>query len=255
MTTPATPQARLFEKLDRDEFDSDRLARSPIGTFAVVGVLLHAPGAFIRDLGFDRNLKRYLACLLATTALSSAAYGAILGLFSPGVQTLYAALKLPAVVLGTSLLCTPTFYVFNAILGSKFTLRQTASAVLFLSASTSLVLMAFAPIAWFFTVSTGGPGFLGLLHALIFYVAATYGIRSLNQARKYLSHLDQTQTPIHGGFLLLWFVIVLFVALQMAYSLRPFLEPLPDHRFFTGERGLFFEAFRFPWPVAAESLH
>ena len=28
----------------------------------------------------------------------------------------------------------------------------------------------------------------------------------------------------------------------MAYYLRPFLAPLPDHRFYTGERGLFMEA-------------
>jgi hypothetical protein len=146
-------------------------------------------------------------------------------------------------MLGTAFLCTPTFYVFNAILGSKFTLKQTVAAILFLAALSALVLMAFAPIAWFFTVSTGGIGFLTSLHLFILHVAVSYGVRSLNQARKYLSHLDETQTPIHGGFLILWFVIVLFVALQMAYYLRPFFEPLPDHRFFTGERGLFLDVF------------
>jgi hypothetical protein len=246
MDTPATPNARLFEKFDRDEFDSDRLSISPLGIFAVAGVLLRTPGAFLRDLGFDRNLKRYAASLVATTALFSAAYGAILGLFDPGLQTLYAAAKMPLVVLGTAALCTPTFYVFNAILGSKFTFRQSASAILFLSASTALVLVAFAPIAGFFTVSTGGPGFLTFLHVVIFYIAATYGVRSLNQARKYLAHIDGTHTPIHGGFLFLWFLIVLFVALQMAYYLRPFLSALPDHRFFTGQRGLFFDALSVP---------
>jgi hypothetical protein len=242
MTAPLTPEARLFDKLDRDEFNSDSLTRGLSGPFSVVGAILRAPGAFVRDLRGDRNLTGYAGSLVLTTILFSAAYGAILGLFNPGVQTLYAAMKLPLVVLGTALLCMPTFYVFNAILGSKFTFRQTAAAILFLSASTSLVLMAFAPIAWFFTVSTGGHGFLTFLHLLIFYVAASYGIRSLNQARKYLAHIDTTHTAIHGGFLFLWFLIVLFVALQMAYYLRPFLEPLPDHRFFTGERGLFLDA-------------
>ena len=243
MTTPMTPEARLFDKLDRDEFNSDGLTRGLTGPFSVIGAILRAPGAFLRDLRADRNLGRYAGSLILTTVLFSAAYGAIIGLFQPGLQTLYAAAKLPLVVLGTAMLCTPTFYVFNAILGSKFTFRQTSSAILFLSASTALVLMAFAPISWFFTVSTGGQGFLTFFHVLILYIAATYGIRSLNQARKYLSHIDATQTPIHGGFLFLWFIIVLFVALQMAYYLRPFLEPLPDHRFFTGERGLFLDVF------------
>jgi len=245
MTAPQTPEARLFDKLDRDEFNSDHLTRGLAGPFSVVGALLRAPGAFARDLRGDRNLSVYAGCLILTTVLFSAAYGAILGLFNPGVQTLYAAMKLPLVVLGTALLCLPTFYVFNAILGSKFTFRQTAAAILFLSASTSLVLMAFAPISWFFTVSTGGQGFLSFLHILIFAIAATYGMRSLNQARRYLAHIDATHTPINGGFLLLWFLIVLFVALQMAYYLRPFLVPLPDHRFFSGERGLFLDVLRF----------
>jgi hypothetical protein len=76
-------------------------------------------------------------------------------------------------------------------------------------------------------------------------------MRSLNQARRYLAHIDATHTPINGGFLFLWFLIVLFVALQMAYYLRPFLEPLPDHRFFSGERGLFLDLLRFgPNPSA-----
>ncbi|MBV8881126.1 MAG: hypothetical protein JO332_14265 [Planctomycetaceae bacterium] len=242
MNAPMNPEARLFDKLDRDEFDSDRLRRGLSGPFSVVGALLRAPGAFLRDLRSDRNLGGYAGSLILTTILFSAAYGAILGLFQPGLQTFYSAAKLPLVVLGTAMLCTPTFYVFNAILGSKFTFRQTASAVLFLSASTALVLMAFAPIAWFFTVSTGGLGFLTVFHLVIFYIAAAYGMRSLNQARKYLAHIDGTHTPIHGGFLFLWFLIVLFVALQMAYYLRPFFQPLPDHRFFTGERGLFLDA-------------
>ncbi|HZF00142.1 MAG TPA: hypothetical protein VE981_24240 [Planctomycetota bacterium] len=251
MTTPMTADAKLFDKLGRDVFDSDGLSRGLGGRFLVVGAILRAPGAFIRDLLGDRNLAHYAGSLALTTFLFSAAYGAILGLVHPGLQTLYAAAKLPVVVLGTAFLCTPTFYVFNAILGSKFTLRQTVTAILFLASLSALVLMAFAPIAWFFTVSTGGLGFLTGLHLFIFYIAVSYGIRSLNQARKYLGHLDATQTPIHAGFLFLWFVIVLFVALQMGYYLRPFFEPLPDHRFWTGERGLFLDVFM---PAARRSV-
>jgi len=233
----------LIEKLAKDEFDSDALRRGALGPFSVVGAVLRAPGAFIRDLRVGRNLGGYAGSLVLTTILFSAGYGAILGLFQPGVQTLFAAAKLPVVVLGTALLCTPTFYVFNGILGSKFTFRQTLAAVLWLSAAVALVLVAFAPISWFFTVSTRGPGFLAFLHVLVFFIAVSYGIHTLNTARRYLGHLDGTHTPIHGGFLFLWFVIVLFVGLQMAYILRPFLEPLPDHRFYLGERGLFLEAF------------
>jgi len=230
-----------LEKLELDRFDSDGLTRGALGPFSVVAAVLRAPGAFVRDLNLARNLDGYTFSLGLTTVLFSAAYGAILGLFQPGVQTLFAAAKLPVVVLGTALLCTPTFYVFNGILGSKFTFRQTLASVLWLSAAVALVLVAFAPITWFFTVSTKGPGFLTFLHVFVFFIASTYGVHTLNTARRYLGHLDGTHTPIHGGFLFLWFIIVLFVGLQMAYILRPFLEPLPDHRFYLGERGLFLE--------------
>lgn len=228
----------IFEKLDRDEFDSDGLRG-----LSVVAAVLRAPGALVRDLRVGRNLSAYLFSLILTTLLFSSAYGAILGLFKPGIQTFFAAAKLPIVVLGTALLCTPTFYVFNAILGSKFTFRQTLTVVLFLSVSVAIVLVAFAPISWFFTVSTNGPGFLTFLHVLVFFIAALYGLHSLNTARKYLDHLEQDFTPINGAFLFLWSIIVLIVGLQMAYHLRPFLEPLPDGRFMLGERGLFFEMF------------
>ncbi len=244
MSTTAASHPGPFDKLDRDHFDSDGLSRGLAGTFSVVAAVLRAPGAFVRDLRGDRNLRQYAGSLVLTTILFTAAYGAILGMFHPGLQTLFAAAKLPVVVLGTALLCTPTFYVFNAILGSKFTLRQTLAAVLFLSTSIALVLLAFAPITWFFTVSTNGPGFLVFLHLSVFLIAAMYGIHSLNTARRYLDHIETEHTPIHGAFLFLWFVIVLFVALQMAYYLRPFLEPSPDLRFFLGERGLFLDALR-----------
>ncbi len=229
-----TPESRLFARLEQDRFDPGAM-----GPFAVAGAVLKAQGAVIRDVQQGRRLPAYLGGLFLSTLFLSAGYGAILGLFQPGLQTLYAALKVPIVVLGTALLCTPTFFVFNSILGSKLTLHQTLAAVLFLSASAALVLVAFAPIAWLFTVSTEGPGFLRVLHLLVFLIAAAYGLRSLNTARKYLNYIDATQTPIHGKLLLLWSGIALFVALQMAWYFRPLLVPGPFH---SGQRGLFFDA-------------
>ena len=235
-----TPATRAFDKFERDQFDPACLARSPL---AVVGAILRAQGAVLRDLKNDRQLGRYLASMALTTLLFTGAYGAIMGLFKPELQTLYSAAKLPIVLLGTGLLCTPTFYVFNAILGSRFTFRQTLAIVLFLASSTTLVLVAFAPIAWFFTASTDGAGFLVFLHLLVFFIAVAYGVNTLNAARRYLNYIDAGHTPINGGFLLVWFLIVLFVGLQMAWYFRPLFFPGEgDVVFHTGQRGLFFEA-------------
>jgi hypothetical protein len=237
----AAPPSRMFDKFERDQFDSSALARVP---FAVVGAILRAQGAVLRDLKSERNLGRYLSSMTLATLFFTAAYGAIMGLFQPGLQTLYAAAKLPIVVLGTALLCTPTFYVFNSILGSRFTFPQTLATVLFLASATALVLVAFAPIAWLFTVSTKGPEFLVFLHLLIFVIAVWYGLGTLNTARRYLAYIDASHTPINAGFLAIWCVIALVVALQMSYYFRPLFIPEPGAPpvFHTGQRGLFLEA-------------
>lgn len=235
------PDSPLMAKLERDEFDSDTMTGGIRARFGVVGAILKSQGAVIRDLGRDRNLGRYVANLFLASVLFTALYGAILGMSAPGWQILLAAGKVPIIVLGTALLCTPTFYVFNSILGSKFSFGQTLAAVLLMVASAALILVAFVPIVWFFTVTTKGPGFLIALHFAIFFMAVVFGMHSLNVARKYLDWLDATQTPINPAFLRIWFLIVLFVALQMAYYFRPLLEYGP---FLKGERGLFFEVFR-----------
>src|SRR5438105_3150180 len=233
--THLSSESVLFDKLDRDQFDSDAMARGGVARFSVVGAILKSQGAVVRDLKNARHLKRYVTNLNLAALVFSAAYGAVLGMFEPGLQTAYAAAKLPIVVVGTGLLCTPTFYVFNSILGSKFTFAQTLGVVGMMVSSATLILMAFAPIAGFFTMTTTGVPFLSILHGVIFLIAVVFGMRTLQVTRKYLNFNDATQTPIHGGFLGVWLVIVILVALQMGYYLRPFMEPLPKHAFYTGE--------------------
>lgn len=226
---------KLLGKLERDQYDGD----DPRG-LAVVGAILKAQGAVIRDVAQERRLVRTIASLFGASLLFTALYGAILGLFQPGLQTLFAAAKLPIVVLGTALLCTPTFFVFNSILGSRLSFGQTVAIVLLMVTAAALILVAFAPIAWLFTMTTGGVTFLTGLHLLVFLIAIVFGIHVLRTTRTYLNYLNLSHTPIHAPFLRAWYVIVLFVALQMAYVFRPLLVAGP---FFTGERGLFWEIF------------
>ena len=59
-----------------------------------------------------------------------------------------------------------------------------------------------------------------------------------DKERKYMNYIDRTQTSIHGGFLFVWFLTLIFVGLQLAYFMRPLMMPGPFH---TGERGLFID--------------
>jgi len=228
---PRTPEEALFEQLDRQSNEGG-------GPLRLAGALLRAPGGLLRDLSGSQRMVEHALSLLAIAVAFCAAYGAVMGLYRPGLQTLYAALKIPIVVLGSALLCTPTLFVFNAVGGSRLTLAQVVCLVLSMTATISLILVAFAPIAWFFGVSTEGFGFMTFLHVVVFGTAAGFGLKAMETSRRYLRHLDGSDA-IGPGLLLLWSVLLVLVGLQMAHHFRPIIVPGP---FYLGERGLFLEA-------------
>ncbi|MCE9583646.1 MAG: hypothetical protein K8T20_14275 [Planctomycetes bacterium] len=221
-------------------FDSDVLHSGIFARLAVVGALLRFRKTVGADLASGRNLSDYVCSLFIATLLFTAGYGAVLGMFQPGIQTLFAAAKLPIVVLGTALLCTPTFYVFNSILGSTLNFRQTVALVFVMTAAVATILAAFAPIAWFFTVSAGTLGFLIGLHLVVFLVALLYAERLISSLREILQ--SATGGPSVSRLLLtVWILLVGAVGLQMAWNFRPFLSEGP---FVTGTRSLCLEALK-----------
>ena len=221
---------RLFEAYDRHGLASG----SPL---KLAGALLREPGQLLRDIGSGERIAERAAALLFVTVALCAGYGAVLGLYSGGLQPLLAALKLPIVVTGSALLCTPTLYVFNALGGSRLSYLQTIGLALLMSAALGLMLVAFAPIVWFFGVSTEGSAFMRSLHVGVFAVAVGFGLRTLNVARRYLEFRGGSAV-LGTGLYLLWSALVVLVGLQMAWWFRPLLSPGPFH---TGQRGLFFD--------------
>lgn len=222
-----------YEKLDLDRFDGGWA-----NPFSLVGAMLKSQGALYRDLAAGRWMGRYLGGLAIVTVLLAAPYGAILGLSASALQAVLAAVKLPIVILGSALLCLPTFCVFNAIFGSRVSFWQSAAAVLFIATGASIILIAFAPIAWLFTVSTTEDGwrFLVVLHLIFTISAACFGIRFLRVGQAYLSDRLQQGTVFHRGLMSWWCVLLIVVAFQMAYTMRPIMT---DGPFLTGERGSF----------------
>lgn len=231
----------LMDKFTR--FDSQAAPRA--GVFGAVEAVLKTPGSLVRELGRpDGTAAVWSLRLLAVAVALSAAYGAVLGLYQPGLQTLWASLKVPIVVVGSALLCTPTLFVFNSLAGSRLTFPQTLGVALAASASIALLLTAFAPVVWFFGVSTRGFGFMSFLHLLVFAFAVGFGLQRLWTIRSYLAYLNGAET-IWPGVLFAWSMILVLVGLQMAYYLRPLLLAGP---FCTGERGLFLEFLAPPQP-------
>ncbi len=221
-------QGDLFVRYDQQTFEGG-------GPFRLAGAVLRAPGPLVREIGAGRDVLRHAISLLAVAVVLSAMAGAATSMFA---GAFWSIVKIPIVVVGSSLLCTPTLYVFNALRGSPLTYLQTVALVLLTAAALSLILVAFAPIVWFFGVSTGAVPFMTVLHVVIFACGVAVGLRTLAVAGRYLAHL--AGSPMLGGcVLVMWSFLVIVVGLQMAYTFRPILVSGP---LLSGERGLFMEA-------------
>ncbi|MBI3099140.1 MAG: hypothetical protein HYY93_12995 [Planctomycetes bacterium] len=209
--------------------------------FRIVEAILKARGAVIREAAVPGRIHDHVVSLLLIVVAFGALYGATIGMFGGGLQAAFAAVKVPIILLGTTFLCLPTFYVFNSLLGSKLTFGQTTMVLMLQTTAISIMLIGFTSVSWFFTVSAGGPVFMSFFHLGVFFIGLCFGVRLLDLARRYLDRLGGQDSAARGTFFVLWVLLFLVVGLQMAYHFRPLIGP---GAFYTGERGFFLDALR-----------
>jgi hypothetical protein len=232
----AEPKRYLPPWLKRWEADEFK----PANMLAIGGGLLRAQGAVARDLFDARSLPTYIGGCALLTLLAGVLYGAILGSTVSPAQVLPAALKLPAVILASCGLCLPSFYVFQALTGARLSLLQAVASVLMLGAAAGLILLACAPIVWFFSVSTEGDSgaFLAGLNAAVIALAVAFGFHFLSRAHRYLGW-KYGERLFDGRVLAVWFLLLMLVAAQMAH----FIGPLDAERsLLETHRGFFLSA-------------
>jgi hypothetical protein len=173
------------------------------------------------------------ATLLGMTLLFSAFYGALMGSFglcASGEGRLAAycgivAVKTPMLLLVTFILCLPSFFVLNAVAGLRDDFAEALRAVLGSIACLAIVLAAFGPVTLFFYLCTGYYDAAILLNGAVFAIAA---VASLKVSRRYYGPLIR-RSPRHRTLMRVWFGVYIFVAIQMAWTLRPFIgDPNPE---------------------------
>jgi hypothetical protein len=120
-------------------------APRPRGT--VDGLLTDLGGLVQRTLAADPAVQSAtVRAMLVAILVGTAAFGAAVGFTRGGVQILFAAIKLPLVVLLTAAVCTPALTGLSAALGRPASLRQDLIRVLATLGRGSLVLAALAPV-------------------------------------------------------------------------------------------------------------
>jgi hypothetical protein len=183
-------------------------------------------GDLLRNVGASPGLGR--AVLLSVACLGI--YGMLAGCFEGGLQIARSAVKAPLIVALATLVCLPSFVVFQVIAGDSALpaalVRRLASFV----AVTALMLVALGPVAWLFSVTSRSLGFLVLLHLGIWWLALLFGLRRLR---------IEAGSPGARRVVVVWLALYVLVSLQVTAYLGPVLVHEPGSRFFELQRESF----------------
>jgi hypothetical protein len=199
--------------------------------FVVVETILRDRHQFFEEIREGISLEEKTRAMLVSTTAFMAVYGAVLGSTHSLLQAVSSALKLPILFLITLLICIPALYIFSVLFGSRQRLRQSIALVMSAITVTAVLLLSFAPITFFFMLTTSGYQFFKLLNVLFFVIAGGLGMAFLSQGMQVVSTSDKQEgTKMRGLVLYVWIVLYAFVGSQMAWTLRPFIG-YPDARF------------------------
>lgn len=150
-------------------------------------------------------------------------YGIVMGSYHSFVQSITAGLKVTFLFLSALIICFPSFFVIQQVLGSKMTLRQMLIIVMSGFVLASSIALSFAPIVILFQITGGNYHFLQLLHVAIFLFSGIFGMRLMIEALKFACEKKDIYPKIGVTVFRIWIIILAFVGIQLAWNLRPFL--------------------------------
>jgi len=184
--------------------------------------------------------------LLGLSLALYAVFGFLIGASQSILQAFSSAIKLPVLFFLTSSICFPTLYFFLSFLGARQDIRQLFSFIVLCNAFIAMVLAAFAPVSFFFLITSYDYNVYKFVNTLIFSVAGATGIylfyREMKKIIRNIDPEDFSAKRFKGlVFLRLWAIMFAFIGLQLSFTLSPFFGlPHADFMFFTHEDTNFF---------------
>ena len=179
-------------------------------------------------------LRWMVGCILTFGMLYGAAMGAFGGICGPRLwQALYSALKVPLLLLGTSLIAWPSFLVLNTLVGLRRDLARATTALMAAQAGLAIVLASLAPLTLVWYASSSSYADALRCNGMMFAVACFAGQWLLRDHYRLLIERDAR----HRWMFWTWLLIYIFVAIQMAWVLRPFVgDPNAPVEFFRRDK-------------------
>ena len=198
------------------------MANMSASSLGFIPTLAESDETLNRILEYD-GIKRRIAKLCLLMALFAFLYGLVMGSYQSPLQALVAGVKLVFLFAATLIICFPAFYVVQSVLGSQLKLFQILSIVLSGIVLSSAIMISFAPIVVVFLLTGDNYDFLRLLHVAVFVTAGLFGVLRVVSVLKYACE-KRGIYPQRGVVVFrFWAVIMAFVGIQMAWSLRPFV--------------------------------
>jgi hypothetical protein len=175
-----------------------------------------------------------LGSLLTAIVAFGMFYGGVMGSYGGPAgwrlwQAVYSAVKVPLFLSTTFILSLPSFFVLNTLFGLRDDFARVVRALVATQAGLTIILSALAPftVFWYVSGSRYQPAILfnGLMFAIASFSAQWILRRDYN--------LLIARNPKHRWMLRIWIVIYVFVGIQMAWVLRPFIgDPRAPVQFF-----------------------
>jgi hypothetical protein len=198
--------------------------------------------AFFEEIRNTKSMRLILIQLLII-CLFAFLYGVVMGSYHSFTQSMVAGLKVVVLFLSTVILCFPSFFIIQQVLGSKMSFWQMTMIVLSGVMLTATIALSFAPIVIVFQVTGGNYHFLQLLHVAIFIFAGIFGMKLMVDALKYACDQKNIYPQIGVTVFRIWVIILAFVGIQLAWNLRPFLcEKNEEFKWFRKYEGNFYTA-------------
>lgn len=170
-------------------------------------------------------------------------YGVVMGSYYSILQSFVAGIKVIVLFVGTLLICFPSFYVIQQVLGSKMSFRQMLIVVLSGFVLTAAIALSFSPIIVLFQLTGGNYHFLQLLHVAIFAFSGFFGMKLMINALKFACEKRNIYPQIGVTVFRVWVIILAFVSIQLAWNLRPFLcDKNEEFKLFRKYEGNFYTA-------------
>jgi len=228
-----------------------------VSTIMTAAAVPKSLDAFLRagPEGFHEWVKRrpmalVVFCLVAI-GFGAGSYGAAMGSWRDPMQALYTGIKLPLVILLTTLGNGLLNSMLAPLLGLNVTFRQSLTAVLVSFAITAIVLGALSPVALFIVWNTPplthgttlvSPEY-GLLQLTLAIFVALAGVIGNLRLLPLLRHWARNAT-VARNVLFAWLAGNLLLGSQICWVLRPFIwDSLRPVEFIgpEGFHGSFFE--------------